>query len=49
MDPVPFEISVFGRPNGGKGGVCPDCKGTGKYRGLIKVEDCQTCGGKGSL
>lgn len=26
---------------------CPDCKGTGKYYGLVVVEDCQACRGTG--
>jgi hypothetical protein len=24
-------------------GVCPDCKGTGEYRGFSVVEPCRTC------
>jgi hypothetical protein len=27
---------------------CPDCKGTGEYRGLFAVEKCGTCDGSGS-
>lgn len=23
--------------------ICPDCKGTGEYRGLITIEPCRTC------
>ena len=23
--------------------VCPDCKGTGEYRGLLTIEPCRTC------
>ena len=28
---------------------CPDCKGSGKYRGAFVEEDCHRCGGAGSL
>ncbi|MFH2028294.1 MAG: hypothetical protein ABIJ08_04110 [Nanoarchaeota archaeon] len=28
---------------------CPDCKGTGKYQGLNKMETCKTCSGYGYL
>ena len=28
---------------------CPDCHGSGKYTGLISVEDCLTCGGGGRV
>ncbi len=28
---------------------CTDCKGTGKYTGLLVVEVCATCGGRGRL
>jgi len=29
-------------------GLCPDCRGTGEYRGLIVVEPCRTCDVAGS-
>ena len=29
--------------------VCPDCGGSGKYTGLIAVENCRTCGGGGRV
>lgn len=29
------------------GDVCPDCNGSGRYVGLIKVEDCARCQGSG--
>lgn len=25
---------------------CPDCRGTGEYRGLLTIETCRTCDGK---
>lgn len=28
---------------------CKECKGSGKYIGLMKVEDCLECNGKGYL
>ena len=28
---------------------CPDCKGTGIYRGLRAIEPCRKCGGEGVL
>jgi hypothetical protein len=36
FDPIP-----------GASDKCPDCKGTGKYVGMAKVEDCRTCKGTG--
>ena len=30
-----------------KAPICSECKGTGQYNGLISVEICKTCGGKG--
>lgn len=30
-------------------GRCPDCRGTGEYRGLIVIEVCGTCQGSGDL
>lgn len=27
--------------------TCPECKGTGEYRGFTKVEPCTACNGKG--
>lgn len=29
--------------------VCPDCRGTREYRGLLAVEDCRTCAGSGRV
>lgn len=29
--------------------TCPDCKGTGKYIGLLKEEECQTCNSCGEI
>lgn len=28
---------------------CPDCRGTGKYHGLMHVEDCKRCNGTGKV
>ena len=28
---------------------CPDCGGSGKYVGLVVIEACQTCEGKGYI
>lgn len=28
---------------------CDECKGSGKYIGLLKVEDCLKCSGKGKI
>ena len=27
---------------------CPDCRGTGSYAGLVTVETCKRCGGRGT-
>lgn len=31
------------------GGICPDCRGSGEYRGLRVIEACIACHGSGGL
>ena len=37
-------IAAFTVLAAGRGGVCPECGGTGRYVGLAVVDECRTCG-----
>lgn len=42
VDPLNFGLVKYGG-----GGPCPDCRGSGEYRGLLVVERCDACNGSG--
>jgi len=37
------KVGVLGKEN------CPECRGTGEYRGLQVIEPCETCMGTGRI
>lgn len=39
---IDFAVSPAGQVQ-----QCPECRGTGRYVGLLIVEDCTACGGSG--
>lgn len=44
-----IEPSLIDREVSVESGLCPDCKGSGEYAGILVVEKCQRCKGLGLI